>query len=362
MRVYSVEVFDKNFTYCDHTNVANITYSEDYLAQEANTITIENIKANRGDYIRITGGPKEFFGIITGLTSESKELTTITFKPFTSLFDLDILFDTNHQGSSYTLETFLKDTIMNTFHFNTDSEMRIEGLDVVVESNTENWTLNLKSDDEESHYCITNFLKTIVIRVFEKYSIVVRAVPNIPDKRITVYVGKNTSSVRTIEADLPNIISKNVIIRTNTNSVNKVVVYNSENYTDRIIFYLHSNDLFDTIDEDRLFPVVQEMYATAPTYDEYGVVTSFEEEAYYQAEDAFANSEYNNLIEITMDVDDELYFPMTYEIGQVINVISDDKQYKSIFTGFELTNTVKLIFGIIRVDLTKQIWRSSYGY
>lgn len=362
MRVYSVEVFDKNFTYCDHTNVTGISYSEDYLAPEANSITVENINANRGDYIRITGGPKEFFGIITGLTSESKELTTISFKPFLSLFDLDILFNTNYQGGSVSLETFLKDTIMNTFHFTTDDEMRIEGLDVVIEGTTENWTLNLKSDDEELHYCITNLLRTIIIRVFEKYSIVVKAVPNIPDKRITVYIGKNASSVRTIEADLPNIIEKNVIIRTNTNSVNKVVVYNSENYTDRVTFYLHPDDTFDIVDENRLFPVVQEMYATAPTYDEYGVVTTFEEAAYLEAEDAFANSEYNNLIEIRMDVDDELYFPTSYEIGQVVNVISDDKQYTSIFTGFELTNTVKLIFGIIRVDLTKQIWRSSYGY
>ena len=362
MRVYSVEVFDKNFTYIAHTYVSSIEYVEDYLAPESNSILVENIDVNRGDYIRIVGGPKEFFGIITGLTSESKGLTTITFKPFMSLFDLDILFDTNTQGGAVSLENFLKNTIMNYFHFTTDAEMQIEWLDVVIESTTENWTFNIASDDEESHYSITNLLKTIIIRAFEKYSVVVRVVPNIPDKMITVYIGKNSSSEKTIETDLPNILSKNVIIRTNINSVNKVVVYNSENYTDRVIYYLHPDDTFDTVDENRLSPVTQEMYATAPTYDEYGVVRTFAEAAYLEAENAFANSEYNNLIEITMDANDELYSPMSYEIGQVVNVISDGKQYTSIFTGFELSTTVKLIFGIIRVDLTKQIWRSSYGY
>lgn len=363
MRAYNVEIYDRHLVYRSHTNVMSIDYAEDYLSPETNSIVMEKLDAEVGDFIRLDNGNLDFFGIVSGVTSDSKDTMIVSYKSILSLFDLDILFDTNLQRSeAKTLELYISDTIQENFDRNSDSSMNLPHIVCDQVSTTSKWNFGLVSDEEGSHYCITNFLKKIIIPAFERYSIKITPRLNVGNRTIYLTVGVNEYSTVTMEADLPNILKKNVIVKQHDGFVNKVVIYNLENYTDKVIYYRHPDDTISVVDEDRIVPVVQEMYAVAPVYEDEYVVETFEECALDQALDAFSVVEYNHLIELTMAVDDELYHPLDLEIGQIVNVISDDQQYVSILSGRTINNSITLIFGKIRVDLTKQIWRSSYGY
>ena len=53
-------------------------------------------------------------------------------------------------------------------------------------------------------------------------------------------------------------------------------------------------------------------------------------------------------------VSDTLVNPLTMDISQIVEIIKDGKSYNSVLTGREIKpGIVKLIFGMIRLDLTK---------
>ena len=70
---------------------------------------------------------------------------------------------------------------------------------------------------------------------------------------------------------------------------------------------------------------------------------------------------YSNLIELTMANDDGLVKPEQMEFGQQVEIISDGVAYRSILTGRERGKNTKLVFGTVRLDLTKILRRNSNG-
>lgn len=362
MRAYNVEIFTRNFEFIDHTTLSDISCDLDYIAPGSNSIYVENITAHLGDYIRITNGTLEIFGFVTGTTQDTKDMVTLTYESFLSLFNCDWLFNVKTQGNEQSLEEYIALTIHSQHSYNTDTYMNLPQIVTNITSTTSKWSLGLKSDQEGSDYCIINFLKNIIIPAFEKYSVRIDVHPDIATKTINLTIGTNNDSVKTIETDLPNIIKKNITLRSEKNVVNKVVVFNDENWTDTAIYYRHPDDTFDQRNEDRLTPVVQVIRTAQPVYEDEEIISTFEEEAFYVAEDEYASIEYDNLIEVTMAMDDELYLPLEYGIGQVAKIIIGEKEYTSIMSGFSIDKAITLIFGLIRVDLTKRIRRSTYGY
>lgn len=73
------------------------------------------------------------------------------------------------------------------------------------------------------------------------------------------------------------------------------------------------------------------------------------------AKKVFKTSKYQNLIELTTSPDDSMIKPLEMPIGQVVNIIHDGTSYNSILSGREVQKNglVKLIFGTIRLELTK---------
>lgn len=71
----------------------------------------------------------------------------------------------------------------------------------------------------------------------------------------------------------------------------------------------------------------------------------------------FAAAKYVNNIELVVLRDDSMLHPKSMRIGQEINIIHNGTTYSSILTGKEYLSDgkVKLIFGTIRVDLTKML-------
>ena len=359
MQAFNVEIFQRNFTLRSHTVVEDVQYSEDYLSPDDNELTLLTVDAQKGDYIRITNGNDEYFGIINTVSSKEEGLVKIGYKAFLSLFDTDCMFDTTLQGGTASLEQTLANIITSMFISNSDTSMNVPGLSVTTTSSTTGWGFNLKSDKENMHHCIINMLNVLIIRAMEKYRVRIKVVPDVQNKTITLRIGRNTADAVTVEADLPNVISKNVVIKETNNDVNKLVVYNTENYTTVRVYYLHPDGTYNTTNSNRIIPVVQEIRGTAPERNGDTITKTFAQMADSEAAEVFGSIEYNNLIELEMLNDDSLIKPYSMEVGQVVNVISDGVSYSSILTGRKIEQTTTLTFGTVRLDLTKILRRNN---
>lgn len=69
----------------------------------------------------------------------------------------------------------------------------------------------------------------------------------------------------------------------------------------------------------------------------------------------FAKNKYENLIEIEVMNDDSLLAPADMRTGQKVSVIHDGTSYSSIYTGKKISTNTTLIFGLIRLELTKKL-------
>lgn len=351
MRPYNVEIFQQDGTFVFHQNVGSVKYVFDYLSPSTNEITMQfDERCEDGQYIRIVGNGADWFGKITGVTAgtTSKKLMTVSYESFINTFDVDILFDTDYQGSGTSLEQVIANYISALFINNTDTYQNIAGLTVTTVTNTINWGLHITSDVAGSHYAIVNFRDSVIIRAMEKYKIYIDVRPDFATRRINLYIGANTAAVKTIEADLPNVIEKNVVIKQTANNLNKLTVYNEEDYTESITYYLHSDDNYDTSDTDRVTPVHADIDSTFTLEGQ-----TFEAAAQLIATDRFSGRAYNNLIEITVMNDDDLVDPASLELGQEVQVITNGVSYNSYLTGKSVGDLTTLTFGTVRIDLTK---------
>ena len=357
MKPYNVEIFKQDFQMVGNTNIDEITYKEDYLSADINTITVLPIKGvSKQDYIRIARGNEEYAGVITEIsygTDASKQLMEISYKPFMELFDTDILFDVNEQGVG-TLEDYICRKITETFIENEDDNQNIKGLSVTALSETTDWYFHITPAQSGGHYNIVNLMNSVIIPALEKYSIIVDVKLDIQNRLLNVYVGRVKKDKVVIETDLPNIITKSLTIKSVSQDVNKLILYDaSSDYQNKKVYYLHASDLgYDTKDRDRIIPVVCEMKAI-----EVDENSSFESLAQSEARNKFANVSYSNLIELTMLNGDSLVKPDELSFGQVVSIISNKEVYTTILTGKERGKVTKLIFGTVRLDLTKILRR-----
>jgi hypothetical protein len=83
--------------------------------------------------------------------------------------------------------------------------------------------------------------------------------------------------------------------------------------------------------------------------------TIIQKDANEIAKKAFSSNKYSNYIELTYQKDDSMINPLTMAIGQEVNIIHEGVSYNSILSGREIQKNglVKLIFGTIRLELTK---------
>ena len=359
MKPYSVEIFRPDFTMVGNTNVNEVTYKEDYLTSDENTITVLALPGiEKQDFIRISRGSEEYAGVVTEIgygTDRSKRLQTISYKPLVELLNTSILFDVDLQNTG-TLEEFICDRIRETFIDNPDTLQNIHGLSVAHTSATADWSLHITPAESGGHYNIVNLMDSVIVPAMQKYGILVKAALDIQNQEIHLTVGRASGSILTIEADLPNIIKKSVTIKQVSADVNKLVLYDSADYATTRIYYLHPDLGYDTYDRDRITPVVCELQAV-----QHEEGSSFDAAAIRAAHDKFSGLAYSNLIELTMANDDGLVKPERIEFGQEVDIISDGVAYRSILTGRERGKNTKLVFGTVRLDLTKILRRSGNG-
>ena len=95
--------------------------------------------------------------------------------------------------------------------------------------------------------------------------------------------------------------------------------------------------------------------AAAATYGEVTALSIFIEKAHDKAYQTFSKNKYDNLIELEVAVDDDMVNPMKLKVGQVVNIVNEGVSYTSILSGREIEDTTTLIFGTIRLELTKTL-------
>lgn len=351
MQPYNIEIFSPSFELIQHYNSGEIDYEFDYLSTVENSVLIafdENVE--KGDYIRLINDEASYFGYITAIQVNEtiQGFSEIRFKPFMSLFDVPILFDTTLQGSGTSLEQAIADYITTYFINNSDTSQNIFGLEVETISSTMGWGFHITSDQKDLAKAIINFMSSIIRRALTKYQVGLYIEPNFQTKKIKVSIGVKNYQPFYIEADLPSIIEKSIIINETNEDLNKLIIYNQADLVTNVIYYKHPDGSYDTNNTNRIVPVIYGMTSVSVAEGE-----TFASAAKNAADKQFDVDSYSNLIELRLSNDDELILPKNLQIGQLVYVITNGASYGSILTGIEKGTTTKLIFGTIRLDLTK---------
>ncbi len=370
MRLYNVEIFDRNMNYVCNSIAEDIRYKSDYIDPERFDVEVASkditgIGINY--YIHLKSTNEDYIGIITHYEEKSDGVLRIRVAEIPSLFDLEIMIDV--KDFNYTFEQYIKKWI-DALYVNGDASMRIP-FDVRVSSQTASWTIEYeirnepKEDEEEPpvQVAFINLFDDVILPAFTSHQIRLEYSVDINNKKIVIDIGKNTAPSITIETDLPNIIDKSVTIKKANNETNKIIVYNQEDYRQVITYYLHPDGTFNKTNSNRVTPVSYKLLEAKKETErekpegsnEYiEIVTkTFEEVAHEKATETFGKNKYTNLIELEVFNDDDSLVPTALKVGQVVSVISDGNIYNSILTGRQINKTTRLIFGTVRLELTK---------
>ncbi len=346
MRVYNIEIFTPDFKYRDSTQVEDFEYAFDYMDIEKGKFKIPAfVKLQKGDYFRAQAQDVDFCGIVTDI-KELKDEKTISYKPFLKYLDVDLLvtFD-----SSKSVEDFLKSLLDAEYVNNTDTYENITGLAVEVKSTTE--AVYGYDFNEGIHN-----LYDIFLYAFEVYGVVADFKVDPAAKAITCSIGKAVQDLFTIEADLDNVFDRKIIIKEAKDTVNKIYIYNEEDITQMATYYKGQDDLVSTSPDTRITPVIAKSVMI-----KIGTGETFEAAALAKAMSDLKSTKYENLIEIECQEDDLLIRPHTRYIGQEAAIIKNATSYSTVLTGYQYkSGRVKLIFGTIRLELTKILkkkWR-----
>ena len=342
MKQFNVEIFDRTYSFKDAKQVGAFGYSFDYLSIEENTVSLpSDTVCDIGDYIFLTSDNENLAGIISS-TKLNKNIKRVNIKPFMSWLSVEIK---TVQLTGY-IEDYLEEIIENLYLNNSDTYQNI--LPLVVETTSQ--TLGTIVLEEE-----TMKLYDVICELFKKYGVVIRFKVDSVCGQIRCLIGKNTESQKVIEADLPNILSKNIVMKTSAmESFNKVYIFNTgeDSTGEEVTYYRNADGTITQNPTERILPVIYKEVAISSTPEE------FDQKALEKATDTLAVKKNNNLIELEMLENDILFEPEEMNIGQDILVISEGKSYESMLTGYKRkSGKITLIFGAIRLELTKILKR-----
>lgn len=345
MTPYNVELFRPDFSYRASAQVEMIEHVFDYLDIEKAPIEIPGkIEAEKGDWIRIVKEGFEANGIISDI-KEKDGSVKLSYKPFHKIFDVGVYVDVEKLATE-TVEQWLEEIITGLYIENEDALQNIKGLETKVISGHEGQAM-------EAYESGINNLHDIMVDAFTTYGIVCDFEMDVQRKRLVLKIGSVIQETFTIEADLGNIFEKEIIIKEADESTNKLIIYNEEDYAQKEVYYLTEYDEVTSEDRDRISPVVCDTVTAKASAS-----ATFSEVAKNKAEKTLKPSQYDNLIEITVSVNDELVRPTERRIGQQADIISGGKVYRTIMTGMRYDKEkITLVFGAIRLELTKILKR-----
>ena len=376
MEPYNVEIFDRAFNFIHNYTVSRPDYKYDYLSPQENSIIISfNKNVKIGQYIRIYNDLGKYEGVISATQAINGDFMEVRFKPLTEIINHIMYVDTLTMGTyahATPLETIICNELTNfyingitstflssQYQYPADNAQKIQGFTLTKLTTTSNWALDLERNVLDTNGNTTEYwrgnLQDILVDAMKVYKIGAYMSLDITNKKVYCSVGvKSLSTVRKIESDLPNVLKRNVVLSEVTDIPNKVLLYLRTMYnpSDKPIYYRHSDNSWSTSNTDRLTPVIEDIWS----YGDVQSTMSTDAEIQTTLAAKYKTTENTNLIELTLTRGDDTYKGL--QIGDIVQVIVGDTEYTSMFTGYEETDTMKLIFGMLRMDLTKIIGRT----
>lgn len=358
MQQFNVDIFNRDMTFAHNASIDAISVDDDYISASLNLIEVPATQVvENGQFIRLQNDDYSFFGIITEV-SPGEFATRIGFKSFLTIFEEEVLFDTNWQGTGNagvrpTLETVIRNFLSDTYITSSDTYQRLPIVVAIDSSITQtlNWSLGLRSDRDTSHYTVANLYSEVIVPALKEYGIAIKVEPVFHDHIIHLIITKKHIPFK-ISADQENVVVKTLKYSDKNVGVNKLIVYNEDNYSQSLTFYVHPDKTWNTTNSNRITPVVRGIKLVTPQED---TVSSFEEAAVEAAYSELSSSSWDNCIELETYVDDVNITPMELEIGQVVVVYYKEASYTSILTGRNLDgNKITLIFGSDRIKYSKR--------
>ena len=358
MQQFNVDIFNRDMTFVHNASIDATSVDDDYISASLNLIEVPATQVvENGQFIRLQNEDYSFFGLITEV-SPGEFATRIGFKSFLTIFDEDVLFDTNWQGTGNagvrpTLETVIRNYLSDNDITSSDTYQRLPIVVTIDATITEtlDWSLGLRSDKDTSHYTVANLYSEIIVRALKEYGIAITVDPVFYDHTVHLTITKKPTPFN-ISADQENVVVKTLKYSDKNVGVNKLIVYNESNYSQSLTFYVHPDKSWNTTNSNRISPVVRGIKLVAPQED---TVSSFEEAAVEAAYSELSSSSWDNCIELETYVDDINITPMELAIGQVVTVYYKEASYKSILTGRILDgNKITLIFGSDRIEYSKR--------
>lgn len=361
MRQYNVDIFDRglNFVFNDVVMINRI--DDDYISSKANTVEIQSTTlVNAGDFIRLKNDTTNFFGVITDV-APGEHRTSITYKSFITIFDEPILFNVKDQGTSDnvthpTLEQAIQNYITASYISTSDTHQRLPIL-VSLESGsqTSKWSLGILPDIEEGQYAIIKLYSDLIVEALKKYGVGITVTPNFSTKKVNLLIGKRTNNFN-IDGNLKNVTVATLKYNDKPTGVNKLIVYNNDNYGQSLTFYVHPDRSWDTEDTDRISPVFKEITSTTPDQDYEDAYAGFVSSAVDSAYSILEGQQWDNLIELEVSPVDENIQPLDLKIGQTVTLIYKEGKYKSILTGRIIEpELITLLFGSERIEYSKRL-------
>ena len=360
MRQYNVDIFDRNLKFLVNDVVVINRVDDDYIASKANSIEIKPTDiVTAGDFIRLKNDLTNFFGVITDV-SPGETSTTINYKSFITIFDESVLFDVKYQGtdaktSHATLEQALYNCINDVYISTSDTYQRLPiTVSIATGSETKLWSLGILPDVENGRYAIVNLYSDLIVEALKKYGVGITVTPSFSRKTIDLVIGKRTE-VHKIDGNLKNVNVATLKYNDKPTGTNKLIVYNTENYSQNITFYVHPDRSWDSNNRDRISPVFREVTGVAPDQDYEDAYEGFVVSAVDAAYSILEGLQFDNLIELEVSPTDPNIQPLEMRIGQIVILRYKDGSYKSILTGKIIEpNLITLLFGSERIEYSKR--------
>ncbi|MCD8097012.1 MAG: hypothetical protein LUE31_03045 [Lachnospiraceae bacterium] len=344
---FTIEVFSPDFTFRSKKRIQRQKYEYDYMSFGENELKIPGVfEADKWDYIRLITDQGILSGIITA-KELSSSYTVIRYRDLMSLLDIDVYRERSLLADE-SLEAFLGGMIEENYISNEDSLQNVPGLSIEYLSETVGATMNL-TDNIHNIY-------DLALKALKKYGVVIDMTLDVMAKSVICRIGTREQDTKYVEADLKNIISVDIVLQDTDESVNKVIVVgeyseDDERYGETLVrtYYLDAETGETTMEPtSRVEPVVFQ-YATISINEE-----TFEDDAYETAYDAMYSEECDNAIKVEVVKNDALYRPTDFTVGQKCIIIKSGVRYSTVFTGWNMDSTVKLLFGMIRTEYTKR--------
>lgn len=368
----NVDFFDTKFNFICNDSIETPGIDMDYLTPEASRFSIGQTDMVKVRSIARFEGNENYVAVVDSVKQE-EGLTTISVKPFLSILDQPMLFDCNWQykynGSAWianptskTLENTIADLIRQ-YWINASDTLQNMPLQIYTTSATSNWSFGLigdRYDDEDAtssnnHFCIAEFYDAILQNALIRYRVAVVPELDIANKRVSITIGAPPGK-KLIEADLPGTSVVEFTIGKMESDTNKLEIWNSDNYTEKIYYYLHNSGTYDTDgNTDRITPIKMEVISVGPERDSNNAITkTFAQSAKEQADQKFGEINWRNYIELDLGIEN-IFNAGELRIGQKADITYKGKTYETILTGKKVGDILTLIFGTIRVDLTKKM-------